>query len=122
MVEEQGVFWLGGQPGTDKGQKHLADSEAFVARMNEACETEGCEVQRFVSAQGAYGTWLLEFRRDGKNQRVVWNGKDERLVLQVALGHGGWEEPKAMSIANKDQDGFAAGLKTILGRDTDENL
>jgi hypothetical protein len=119
MAEENTVFWLGGQPrGGAKPTERLADSEAFVAAIRTACGEAGCDFQRVISALGPYGTWLVEIQRDGKAQRVLWNGKEERLVLQVQLSRGGWEDPLSIKVADHDIDGFAAGVRAILAEDT----
>ena len=85
--------------------------------MQAECEGHGCTIQRFVSAKGVYGTWLLEFERDGANQRIVWNGKEEKLVLQVVSARGGWDEPKATTVGSIDVPGFSAGIRELIGRD-----
>jgi len=118
MVEENAVFWLGGQPGRAESTDRLADSEEFVTAIRAACEEAGCEVRQFVSARGPYGTWLVEIRRDGKAQRVLWNGKEEQLILQIQLSQGGWEDPLSISVADQDADGFVTGVRAILARDT----
>ena len=117
-MKENEVFWLGSRSRSGDERSNFADEEEFVAAIQAACEAHGCEVQRFVSAKGAYGTWLLEFGRDGINQRIVWNGKEEKLVLQVALTRGGWEEPKATTVASVDVQGFSEGIRVLIGRDS----
>lgn len=116
-MKEKQVFWLGGRSSSGDELRNIADDHGFVTAIQTACESHGCEIQRFVSAKGAYGTWLLEFGRDGKDQRVVWNGREEKLVLQVALTSGGWEEPKATTIASVDIEGFVEGIRGLIGRD-----
>jgi len=119
MAEENTVFWLGGQPRGAAGPvERLADSEEFVAAIRNVCEEAGCEFQRIISALGPYGTWLVEIQRDGKAQRVLWNGREERLVLQVQLSRGGWEDPLSITVADQDIDGFAAAVRAILAEDT----
>ena len=114
MAEEHGIFWLGKQSKTGVEDKHLADTEEFVAGIRKACESCGCKVQQFVSAQGVYGTWLVEFSRDGTEERVLWNGKNKQLVLQVRKKQGLWEEPATMSVFNQDLNGFVAGVQSLL--------
>jgi len=113
-MKEENVFWVGTQPLLEKKGPVLADDESFVAAISATCEAAGCRVGRFVSALGPYGTWVIEIQRDGKDQRIVWNGKEERLVLQVELSQGGWEDPLAIEIDNKDADGFVAGVTRLL--------
>jgi hypothetical protein len=113
-MKEEGIFWRGGAPGAKDKKNRLADDEQFVAAIREACETAGCRFQRFISAQGPYGTWLAEFERDGQAQRVLWNGKDECMVLQIKLSQGGWDDAITIEVATYDQLGFVAGVSDIL--------
>ena len=113
-MKEDSIFWLGGQPGSQQKPDRLADDENFVAAIRAACEAAGCEYQRFISAQGPYGTWLVEIRRGGKAQRVLWNGKDACMVLQIELSQGGWEDAIVIEVAELDLDGFVAGVDQIL--------
>jgi len=116
-MKENEVFWLGKRSRTGEEHKNFADEPEFAAAMQDACTGYGCKVQRFVSAKGVYGTWLLEFERGGTNQRIVWNGKDEKMVLQVMLARGGWEEPKETTIDETDIPGFIDGIRELVGRD-----
>ncbi len=112
MTKESEVYWVGSGPGKKKAA--LADDENFVAAIRAACETAGCRFQRFISALGPYGTWVAEIERNGEDQRVVWNGKEARLVLQVKLPEGGWEDPKSLEVPEQNTDGFVARVKTLL--------
>ena len=105
---------MGTQPVEEKKAPGLADDPNFVTAISTACEAAGCPVQRFVSALGPYGTWLVEIRRDGEEQRVLWNGKEARLVLQIRLTQGGWEDPLSIEVPVQDTDGFVAGVAQIL--------
>ena len=113
-MKEENVFWVGTQPLLGKKAKGLADDESFVAAIRATCEAAGCQVHRFVSALGPYGTWVVEIERDGRQQRIVWNGKDERLVLQLQLSQGGWEDPFAIEVTKQEAGGFVDGVKEIL--------
>ena len=113
-MKEENVYWVGTQPLAEKQAPHLADDPAFVAAISAACEAAACPVKRFISALGPYGTWLVEIQRDGQIQRVLWNGKETRLVLQVPLVGGGWEDPRSIELAKQDTDGFVAGVAEIL--------
>lgn len=119
--KEDDVFWLGGAPGIRKkpGEPsgHLADRAEFSAAITRCCESAGCTVKQFVSAMGPYGTWLVAFEREGHAQRILWNGREERLVLQVELPNGGWEDPISIEVAQPDQAGFIAGVEQVLTTD-----
>lgn len=117
-MAENEIFWLGGKPGREEREPQLADTEEFVAAIRAACESLGCDYQRLISAQGPYGTWLVEFMRNGKKQRILWNGKDEVMVLQQERLNGGWDEPRDCTVAAQDEAGFVAGVQEILTEDT----
>lgn len=118
---EEDIFWLGGAPGTRKqpGEPsgHLADRSEFTAAITRCAESAGCTVKQFVSAKGPYGTWLIVYRRAGRAQRILWNGREQRLVLQLELPNGGWEDPISIEVASQDQTGFVAGVEQILQTD-----
>jgi hypothetical protein len=115
-MEEKTVFWVSGKLGTAKKTepKNLADTDDFAAALRKACEAHGCRAGSFVSARGAFGSWLLQFSRGGKERRVIWDGRAERLILQVMADPGHWQEITAQSVEARDLDGFVAGLETIL--------
>ena len=113
MSQEDEIFWLGGAPGASDSPR-LADDEAFVAAIRSCCEASGYRAGRFVSAQGPYGTWLIEVQRAGPPERIVWNGRDRCLVLQRKLPSGGWEDPRSASVAATDTDGFVAAVAALL--------
>ncbi len=113
-MKEEEVYWVGTQPILERKAAALADDPVFVAAISAACEAAGCPVNRFISAMGPYGTWLVEIQRAGQVQRVVWNGKEARLVLQVPLVEGGWEDPLSIEIATQDTAGFVAGINEIF--------
>lgn len=117
-MAESEVFWLGGRPGQTERKPQLADDDAFVAEIRTACEAMGFEVDGFVSAEGPYGTWLVELRRDGNRQRVLWNGKDEIMVLQVERPAGGWDDARELAVPERDTPGFATGVRAILAAGT----
>ena len=107
MNEDQ-VHWVG----TNK--HHLADDEQFVAAIRTVCEAGGYRFDRLISAMGPYGTWVAEIHRDGADLRVVWNGKDEQLVLQVQLPQGGWEDPVVKEVPEQTCDGFVERVGALL--------
>ena len=72
--------------------EHAASTEAFAEAVTGACAGCGCEVEDYIAAAGAYGSWLVRFARDGRRQRLVWNGKDGRLVLEEATTGPDWNE------------------------------
>jgi hypothetical protein len=114
LMKEETVYWVGTQPLPDNKTASIADDESFVAAIRCACESAGCQVRQFVSALGPFGTWLVEIEHHGEEKRILWNGKEERLILQVKLSQGGWEDPMAIAVATKTLDGFVDGVNAIL--------
>jgi len=113
-MKEENVYWVGTQPIGEKKAPDLADDPSFVAAITAACEAADCIVQGFISALGPYGTWLVEIKRDGQEQRILWNGKEAKLVLQVPLHQGGWEDPLAIEVTMQDKNGFVEAVTDIL--------
>jgi hypothetical protein len=121
-MKEENVYWVGTQPIGEKKTPVLADDPEFVAAISAACEAVGYPVARFISALGPYGTWLVEIQRAGQGQRILWNGKDACLVLQVPLVEGGWEDPVSIEVATQDTGGFVAGVNEIFSMAERENV
>jgi len=115
-MKEESIFWVGTQPLAKKKTPSLADDESFVAAISSACESAGCQVGQFISALGPFGTWLIEIERHGEEQRILWNGKEERLILQIKLSQGGWEDSIAINVETKNLDGFVHSVNSILSR------
>ena len=83
--------------------------------MTSACAGCGCEVEDYIAAAGSYGSWLVRFGRDGRRQRLVWNGKDGRLVLEEATTGPDWNELGSSPVSERDQEHFVAAIRALLG-------
>ena len=53
--------------------------------------------------------------RDGRRQRLVWNGKDGRLVLEKATTGPDWSELGSSPVSERDQEHFVAAIRALLG-------
>jgi hypothetical protein len=112
-VKEESVFWLGGKPGSreaDAPPVPAAIEPAVVA----ACRALGLDPEDFVAALGGFGSWLVHFTRGGRRERIVWNGRESRLVLQAALRSGGWEDLRDCPVAQPDTAGFVAAIGDLM--------
>jgi hypothetical protein len=120
-MAEQPVFWLGGKPGTSKDANAPPEALKFEPAIRESCTAHGIAVEEFVAALGGFGSWLVQFTAgEGaieRKHRIVWNGREARLILQAALRQGGWEDLRECPIAGTDQPGFVAGIHTLMGGD-----
>lgn len=99
--------------------EHPASSEAFAEAVTSACAGCGCDVEDYVAAAGAYGSWLVRFGRDGHRHRLVWNGKDGRLVLEQATTAVDWTELRSSPVSQRDQEHFVAAVRALLGGEPD---
>lgn len=114
-MAEHEVMWIGRRPAALAPVEHPATSETFAEAVTAVCAGCGCDVEDYVAAAGAYGSWLLRFERDGQRQRLVWNGKDGRLVLEQATTGVDWNELCSSPVSERDQDHFVAAIQTLLG-------
>ncbi|GEM_PF-1117230 len=114
-MAEHEVMWIGRRPAAMAPVEHPATSEAFAEAVTAACAACGADVEDYVAAAGAYGSWLLRFAREGQRQRVVWNGKDGRLVLEQATSGVAWNELASSAISERDQEHFVAGVQALMG-------
>jgi len=113
-VKEESVFWLGGKPGTQQAAEAPPAASALEPAVRQACQSRGLEPEDFVAALGGQGSWLIHFSADGRRQRIVWNGRERRLVLQAALRAGGWEDLRDCPLAAADEAGVVAGIALLL--------
>lgn len=112
-MEEKGVFWM---PSRKSGaaENEAANDEELQAAIRRICEAAGFDSGDFLAAAGAYGSWLIRLTRAGDEHRVVWNGKEGRMVLEASRGQAGWEELGTCAPGESDPAGLAAGLESLL--------
>jgi hypothetical protein len=113
-VKEESVFWLGGKPGTRKTAAAPPEAEKLEPAIIAACHARGLEPEDFVAALGGYGSWLVHFTRDGNRERIVWNGRERKLVLQSAIRSGGWHDVRDCPVPDASEDGFVAAIGTLM--------
>jgi hypothetical protein len=114
IVKEESVFWLGGKPGTQKAAEAPPEAGKLEPAIGAACRAHGLEPEDFVAALGGFGSWLVHFSRNNARERIVWNGRDRKLVLQKPIRSGGWEDLRDCPVTTADQAGFVAGIATLL--------
>ena len=113
-MAEHEVMWIGRRPAAMAPVEHPATTEAFAEAVTAACVASGCDVQDYVAAAGAYGSWLVRFERLGTRQRLVWNGKDGRLLLEQATAGVDWNELGSRPVSDRDSSGFVAAVRDLL--------
>ena len=113
-MAEHEVMWIGRRPAALPTVEHPAQSEEFAAAVTEACNAAGCDVQDYIAAAGAYGSWMIRFSRDEARQRLVWNGKEGRLLLEQASTGIDWNELQSCTVAERDPSGFVAAVQGLL--------
>ncbi len=117
-MKEESIFWLGGKPGAQKAAEAPPAAEKLEPAVCAACRAQGLEPEDFVAALGGYGSWLVQFSRAGRRERIVWNGREQKLVLQRAIRSGGWEDLRDRPVATVNEAGFAAAIAALLGADS----
>ncbi len=113
-MAEHEVMWIGRRPAAMAPVEHPASSEAFAEAVTGACADCGCDVQDYVAAAGIYGSWLVRFERGGQRQRLVWNGKDGKLVLEQATTGVDWNELGSSPVSEHDEAHFLLALRNLL--------
>lgn len=116
-MKEEAVFWLGGKPGTQKAAEAPPEAGQLEPAIFAACRTQGLTPDDFVAALGGYGSWLVHFSRGPRRERIVWNGRDRKLVLQAAIRSGGWEDLRDCPVEKAEQDHFVAAIATLMSAD-----
>jgi hypothetical protein len=113
-VKEESVFWLGGSPGKTQKTAGAPVAEALEPAIRAACESVGLRVDGFVASLGGFGSWLVQFERDARPHRIVWNGRSRTILLQAALRQGGWEDLRECAADTQDEAGFRAAIGALL--------
>ena len=113
-MKEESVFWLGGKPASRQTAEAPPVPETIEPAVREACRTHGLEPEDFVAALGGFGSWLVHFTRGARRERIVWNGREAKLVLQGAIRSGGWEDLRDCAVAQPDTAGFVAAIGTLM--------
>lgn len=110
----------GGQlAGAPDATEKIQATAALEHAIHDACRTHGILPEDFIVAHSHHGSWLVHFTTSARRQRLVWNGKDGRLVLQAALRSGGWEDLRdTVLTADADASAFATGIAGLLGTGT----
>ncbi|MEO7387036.1 MAG: hypothetical protein ABIX37_08890 [Gammaproteobacteria bacterium] len=118
-MAEHEVMWIGRRPAAMAPVEHASASEDFAEAVTAACQRCGCDVEDYVAAAGVYGSWLVRFGLGGQRQRLVWNGKDGRLVLEQATTGPDWTELGNQAVTVRDQNHFVTAVLNLLGSDGD---
>lgn len=113
-LAEHEIMWIGRRPAATAPAAHPAATEAFADAVTQACAGAGCEVQDYVAAAGPYGSWMVRFNRGGHRCRLVWNGKEGRLVLEQATAGIDWQELATAPVENRQADGLVAAVTALL--------
>jgi len=109
-------MWIGRRPAALAPVEHASATEGFADAVTGACAGCGCDVEDYIAAAGAYGSWLIRFDRDGQRQRLIWNGKDGRLVLEQATTGPEWQELARSPVSGTPSaDSFVATIRGLLG-------
>lgn len=112
-MSEQEIYWLGRAPATAE-QPGPSEDPAEAEMLAAACETAGWDAERFVAAQGPWGSWLFELRRAGRPHRLIWNARAGRMSLEAARPGGAWDELRACEPGGADLAALLAGLRGLL--------
>lgn len=113
-MAEHEVMWIGRRPAAMAPVQHPATTEVFAEAVTGACAAAGGDVQDYVAAAGPYGSWMVRFARGGDRCRLVWNGKDGRLVLERATAGIDWEELAGAAVEQRDADGLVGAVTALL--------
>lgn len=113
-MAEHEVMWIGRTPAAMAPAENVAATEEFAEAITQACTGCGCEVQDYIAAAGVYGSWMVRFLREGGKQRIVWNGKEGRLVLERAVTTVDWEETRHGRVDDRNQAGFVTAIGNLL--------
>jgi hypothetical protein len=113
-MPEHEVMWIGRRPAGLPPEENPAATEDFAGALVDACSDCGVDVEDYVAAAGPYGSWLDRFRRAGRLERLVWNGREGRLVHEQATPGIDWTELGAEVPTARDLTAFIDSLARLL--------
>ena len=113
-MKEEPIFWVGGNSAYHGKNQVSPDTAALEPAIRGACREAGIEPREFVAALGDYGSWLVNFARGRTRERIVWNGRERRLVLQSAIPSGGWSDRHQLDLDAATAPDFTAAIATLL--------
>jgi hypothetical protein len=113
-LKEESVFWLGGRPATKADAAAPPEAQRLEPAVMAACRAHGLVPGDFVAALGGYGSWLVHFERSEHRGRIVWNGREGKLVLQAALRSGGWADVHECPVDNASESAFVQAIAALL--------
>ncbi len=116
-MKEESVFWFGGKPGAKQAATAPPAAAGLEPAIRAACGARGLQAEEFVAALGGHGSWLVSFSMNGCPERIVWNGKDRKLVLQRALPSGGWADVREAPALASGADVFTSAIAALLDPD-----
>lgn len=114
-MAEHEVMWIGRKPAQMAAAEPLAATEPFAGAVTAACGACGADVQDYIAAAGIHGSWMVRLVRGGRRQRLVWNGREGRLVLEEATTAVDWTERGSTPVSQQDAAGFVAAIRALLG-------
>lgn len=113
-MAEHEIMWIGRRPTALAPAENPAETEQFAAALTDACADCGCDLQDYVAAAGPFGSWMVRFSRAGRRQRLVWNGKENHLVLEEATAGVDWQELGRTTPADRELPALVAALRSLL--------
>lgn len=111
-MTEQTLVWVRRTP--SKPAEPELDEQQLSASLAAACGGCGYQLHELVAAKGTFGSWLAQLGKDGRAHRVIWNGKEGRLVLEGAGAHAGWEELASATPGQRDIKSLVGTVKSLL--------
>ena len=113
-MSEQPVVWIGKKPKSMETRKTPVEPAELEALLSAAAGSCGFSYRNHVFAEGEYGSWLVHLDKEECRHRVVWNGKEETMVLEQATGPSGWKELASADCKDADTEKLVAELQTLL--------
>jgi hypothetical protein len=113
-MAEHEVMWIGRTPAGLPLADNPAATEEYATALTDACAACGADVLDYVAAAGPYGSWLIRFDRNGQRERLVWNGREGRLVHERATAGTDWLELGTETPASRDLAACLASLARLL--------
>lgn len=92
-----------------KGQDYPVEHFRMASKIAEGLRAKDIQLLRHEYHYQAFGSWLIEYMRAGERFRIVFDGRDSQLRIDVNLGdwmEANWKEINARTVSKMDADGI----------------
>ncbi|MDM7920891.1 MAG: hypothetical protein QUS14_01215 [Pyrinomonadaceae bacterium] len=101
-----------------KGPDYPVEHFRMMCKIAEGLRAKDIQLLSHEYHYQAFGSWLIEYMRVGERFRIVFDGKESQLRIDVNLGDWmkvNWKEVNAQTVSKLDADGIGNLALLMIG-------